>query len=384
MRKSAFSLLMIVSLVSIGQAAEIEDLQESACINSECCEPGYFFANASFLYWNAQRGGLEFTTRLQADILPTPPKNVSATANSVHPDFPWKPGVRASIGYRSCDCGSSVSLTGTYFWSKTKAETAETLVFKNTEQNYLVPAWNPSLMGWAAKSADAEWKLQFGMLDFLVGGIFTPWGSTVLKPNFGLRGVWIDQYYAVNYRDTLYLIIFTPSSPTAPLVQNFFHSKYKAVGFKAGIDFEAPLFCNIDLIGGFGTSLVYGKSHLKQKVKGVNPDLIPPNGPSSGVVFAAVQDTLKDTIDRLSPNLESELGLSYGAECSCIDWALSASYHFSIWFDQNDFKSSVFTSSPVNGIVNGQAVVFGNFFIFTRETANLFLQGLEVKLEIQF
>lgn len=368
----------LASALALSALLHSEDPQ--CCVQTRCCEEGYFFVNGSFLYVNPQINGLRYASHSQTTIADTT-LGVSATGEFAEPQFKWKPGVRASIGYSAYECGSSIYLAGTYFRSKVKDSiVSQPILFTQTEQDYWIPLWSPATVGFATEGASEEWKLTFGTLDLLFGGVFNPWSCVKFKPNIGLRGLWIDQHLNVSYTNAQFLTVTIAAPPVAALAQSRYHSKYRAIGFKAGFDFAAPLYCDFSLVGGASGSLVYGNPHITTLVNGFN--LITDSAGTP--ILLPVISQGKEKIHKLTPNLESELGLSYDKDWSCWGIGLSARYFFSIWFDQNNFDNLFFTSPPVNGIVNGQALVFGNFGEFDHNNSNLFFQGLEIRAEIRF
>lgn len=366
---------------------------------SPCCDFGTFFAEASFLYWNASMGDLEFvgeeTTRIQNSG--NPPKTVIATLDPKHPNFEFSPGVRASIGYLPCSCNFAFLLEGTYLRSTAdgnfftpKLAASVAAGFPHTG----VPLLMGPFIGNIVSDTHSEWKLTFGTLDLIAGAICKPCSCLALIPNFGLRGAWIEQDFQIDYHNIGFLIAQNLGSGLLPSNQNAnsdvsLHSHYRAIGFKGGCDFEAPLFCNISLFGGLGASVLYGESKVNQNTNGFNAELDNTGAP----VLTLLNYKEKERLWLVKANIETELGLAYNGSCSCFGYELALSYFFAYWFDQNAFYDFGFSpASTSNGVVTGtmgsvpttSGVVFINFFKPQRRVGNLGLQGLVASVGVNF
>ena len=336
------------------------------------CSMGYFYADAAFLYCRASTNNLEYAIRETVTVIPPTAPNVLSNGAVVFEDLhhPWDPGVRASIGFANTNTGIDLSLIGTYIHSKTASsiELLPSFFVDGTTIDFLSPLINPDYMGVFVESAAAEWKLDFGTLDLIAGCSFNPAGCIQLMPNFGLRGAWIEQHYAATYEG----VAFTNSGMLFPSTSSQFRTRYRGIGFKAGTDFTFPLFWQLNVMGGLGGSLVYGKMEFQESLQGFQVDN------AGGVTVINGTGITKNT-NQIRANLESELGLSYMSFWGGLNWVVSASYFFDIWFDQNDFNNLVFTPTSELSEVGGE-----NNLTFLKQPANVQLQGLILRAGIAF
>ena len=336
------------------------------------CSMGYFYADAAFLYCRASTNNLEYAIRESATVIPPGAPNVLSNGvvklEDLH--YSWDPGVRASIGFANTQSGIDLSLIGTYIHSKTASSIQLTPSFfvDGTSIDFLAPLINPPYMGVIVGSAAAEWKLDFGTLDLIASCCFNPVGCIQLMPNFGLRGAWIEQHYATTYED----VFFTNSDVVFPSTSSQFRTRYRGIGFKAGTDFTFPLIWQLNVIGGAGGSLVYGKMEFQENIQGFQVD-------NTGGVSVIEGNGITKNTHQIRANLESELGLSYMSLWGGLNWVVSASYFFDIWFDQNDFNNLVFTPTSELSAVGGQTNL-----VFLKQPANIQLQGLILRAGIAF
>jgi len=367
--------------VGIAQQTYSQEYMIQECPPSQLCT-GCTFAEVGLLYWQANLGGLEFAFENSTTIDDSvTPKVVDSGGKLLKPDCSWDPGVRASIGYTwgdSCDpcaCNWSVVLTGTYLHSKSTKNKSLPVVFESNNNQFLAPLYNPAFSGLAAETIKGSYELDFGTLDLLTRVSLFPCRYLGLFPNFGLRGAWINQDFEINNDN----VVFITTSSTVPVLtwpntNTSFNSQFRAIGIKAGLDFSIPLRCGFSLIGSAGGSLLYGHSNVKETINGVHQET-----GSTDPELAISHISIRDTICKLAKNCEGELGLSWNRCLSCFNLTISASYYFAIWFDQNDFRNFVFTTTPVT-----QNDLLLNFTDLNPRYGNLQLQGLILKTDFAF
>lgn len=374
------TLFTLSSLATLLASSSLTAVECPVCCEAPCydpCNPGHFFVDAGFLYINAQMEELDYaaTAASTVDVVSLQDININAVFTSHHPHFTWRPGVKASIGYESDGPGWSLFLTGLYFHSKASSHQSLTPQIGATFTTFLAPLWNVDFMGGFSHETRAKWNLHFGTVDLLVGGTFCPWRSVSFKPNFGLRGAWIHQNYKTSYKDVGFLSSLPFIAPEPVLnTSTSLHSRFRGIGFKAGLDFAADLFCNLSLVGGVGGSLVYGQNKLNEKIVGI---FLQNTGGALLPLFPTAQ--IPEKVNRLAANLESELGLAYSWDCTCWGIELAAKYLFSIWFDQNNRKDLFFS-----GPAFLDNALFEDSIDFQDKYANLFFQGLVIEARVDF
>ncbi len=374
-------LVTLYSLAALLASSYLTAEECPVCYTAPCCDPcdsGRFFVDAGFLYINAQMEELEYAASVFSTVTSMNPQGAEIDVLSdlkLHsPHFTWRPGVKASVGYESENLWN-LTLTGLYFHSTAKSHQDLAPEFGTVITTFLAPLWNVNSMGGFSNHAEAKWKLHFGTLDLLVGGRFCPWSCVSLKPNFGLRGAWIEQSYKASYEDVGFFT-FLPFVAPVPTIttSSFLHSRFRGIGFRAGLDFEADLFCHLSLVGGVGGSLVYGQNKTHKKLNSVFLESV-----GSAVFPLFTRAKIPEKVNRLAANLESELGLAYDWDFDCWGLEFSAKYLFSIWFDQNNRKDLFFT-----GPVFTDNALFEDSIDFNDKYANLFFQGLVLEARVDF
>lgn len=342
----------------------------------EYCESsGSFFTEIDFLYWNARIGdhpfvGLSTTTIIGENA----PKEVTSAIDTSTIDFKWSPGVRAAIGYKGCsECAWQFTIEGCYLSNKSSKSLTLIPSVSSSELIYLIPLINPALAGNLVTSAKSAWELQFGTLDLLACKSVYQSPYLTLTPSIGLRAVWIEQTYRVDYFDTAYLAE-TPDLFGEHALTDL-HSLYQAIGVKIGSEFEVPLYSNFSLVGLLSGSLVYGRCKIQSDINGYNLE----TNTEGDSVLGTLDTRLKDRFYQLSANFESELGLAYKRCYTSCEWTIACSYFFGIWFDQDRFTNFLFTSAPINDTQN-----FSSFPVFAEDSSNLQLHGLTLKTTILF
>ncbi len=358
------------------------------CLNvaPKCYENGHVFVDGRFLYWQASIDDLNAFVEQKATIFnldsgdATIPKPVFSEARIRDFKGGWGPGVQASIGYSSCNCGWEVYLTGTYF----EHETAHSYKFPRQQTltedgvlhiQYEALLLNPSSSGHGADSTTTRWKLDFRTLDLLMAGKFNPWRNLSLKPNFGLRGAWIDQHYGVKYKNCFW---YGPNDILqTEHVKNSEHTRYTALGFKAGCDFAVRVVKHLKVIGGLGGSLLYGKSTLHDKIHGFYEEVFSV-GDTMDAKLNPFSGKFRFNKRRLRGNVESELGIAADVCWKPCSLEVSCSYLFDLWFDQYDFINDLYSVGP------GTAPNVNSFPLFVNSDANLQIQGFVLSARLAF
>lgn len=343
---------------------------------TNCPPKGYFYTDFSLLYWKASMKGLYFSaeseTFLNRDF--PPPKEVKATAKLNGLNFAWDPGVQVALGYRSCCYPIDIGLIATYYTSTSYG--SRTLFPDSGEPLHFlgqVPLWMPSFVGNLVVSADADWTVDYGILDFRAKTFMLPFKYLILAPKVAFRGAWIEQDFAIHYNSPIFLTIGGPIVGDHVLVH--LHNRFRGIGLNGGIDFSAP-FCNNrwTFFGGMGASLIYGESTLHENLHGYNLE------EGIGVpVIGPIEIKIPERFFKFAPHIETELGLSYHLKLPRFQVLLSASYLFNYWADQNEFINFVFSGSASNPTPSLQ-----NSFAFLQNNRALEIQGLIFKATFLF
>lgn len=346
------------------------------CEENSC---GRFLVDASYLYWSSKVDHMDFVGHVVEDLNLTPtqgPQTIDALIDTTSFGFSWDSGARASIGYQPCDSSWDVKLKGTYFQSKnTKNVTGVTSSATNNHIDILIPLWNPSFVGNSIEAARGTAKLNYGVLDLVVGNALYSCNCFTISPFIGVRAAWIKQNNCVLYENSF----FTTNSQANLAggdARMAYEDLHRAIGIIGGTDFSIPCRCGIGFIGEVSGSLLYGRSRLHQHFQGFN--ILPGfSGPLSTV--AQLTQRSKHTLDQITANFESELGLQY-SNCWCgVEVDLSLSYFFGIWFDQNHLNNFLVDANATNGTTSA-----ANYPYFQQNFGNLQLQGLVARIGAKF
>lgn len=341
-------------------------------------------AYVKFLYWQPFMDDLKVAWTNHVEISesedPDIVKHVDANSRLLDPgkNGDWSPGVSFGIEWRPNCSDWMFAWECTYFHSKTVEKLSSPFLFTDTDLFLVAPAWNAANMGGWIESCQSEWNVDFFMMDFLLVKSLYKLSNWIFKPNFGVRGAWIQQKLKADYLNPLFLTGGVPDIISRSRTSSEMDAHWWGVGFKGGIDVDVPLFHCLNLIGSFGGSLLYGKVCTDMQMLGyhVEPD---PGNPEERVLGSL---NAQNTIHQygVKVNVESEIGLSYRPnwyQCFC-DVEFSASYFLAVWFNQNHVHDVLYTAPVINiDNIPSQAVI-------SHRNGNLQLSGLILRAKMYF
>ena len=360
-----FSLLLCVaSLVSLETGPNNGCLPDPCCSGSSTVSQGIIF-EASYLYWLAKEDGLEFTQFLnQTGAFPD---GFVVDLKTYEPKSKWQSGFQVGAGYIfSQRCQWDVLANWTSFSSKQTNFVASN--DPDLQSAMLRPIWLPFLMGTVAFNGGVVWKLNFNMLDLMIGRDFSagPWLS--FHPQAGVRIGWIHQRYNVEYRGA-----YLGGATVVPTGISTFDAdwKYSGTGIRFGSDAEWHLNSHFSIAGNAFLSALYGKYNLYERFQGTLVLFFPAPTLLPEVI------TLRDDFYRVRACIETELGVKWQQyfNCNRRRVQLGLYYDFSYWIDQNMLANQ-------NVILDATT---GNSFVTNiTKYGDLQLQGLRVNAEIDF
>jgi len=191
------------------------------------------------------------------------------------------------------------------------------------------------------------------ILDLELGRAAFSSPKLVFRPFFGIRAMWIDQDYLVNYYDLLSSKVGGVFSSKA--ISNNVCDSW-SVGPRFGFDTEWRLGKGVRLFGDFGASLAYSNFDVFHKET------------NSENTLPSIQ--IKSDPSNLRPNVGLSLGLGWGdflkKERYHLDF--SAGYEIQTFWNQNEMNN------------------LGRFagFTFGGGGANLSIHGLGMRLKFEF
>lgn len=263
------------------------------------------FINGSYILWQPRQSGLEIAIKHA-----TLPAN---TSSDVPMDFDFFSGFKVAFGTNlNHDNWMAIA---EYMRLHTRNHVSSTVDGVNYILMPLCAPFTGSVTAPASLSADGHWQLKYDMIDLSFCRPCYVGTHLTFKPFFGLRGGWIDQHLDVRY------VTLTGST-----VDSWNKENTWLIGPRAGIGMNWLLGAGFRLLANGAGSLNY-------------QNLEPRHTESVGTVM--VVTTAKEEDHQLCPNLEGDFGFGWGTYFDNNNWHfdLLASYHFEVYWDQNNMRS---------------------------------------------
>ena len=318
-------------------------------LEKDTATPG-FYVTADLLYWKAHEEDLDFAMSGLGGTSASP--TTISHAGSVHkPHFEWEAGFRVGAGYTLPKRLWDLSVNWTRYNTDAKGSA------HSGSPNLLMILDDPNFVENFLTSSSAKLRLHYNTLDFEIGRDYHPTRRTLIRPHGGIRGVWIDQNYSIDYN-------------YGTVVHELkFDNDYHAGGMRGGVDTQWFLNPHLSIFGNVGVSLVGGKFHLKQKFNEVfNSSTPPPIG-----TYLNFHDKFFDVI----PEIDFALGLHLESFANKERWRfeMNLGWEFILWFHQNLLRQM----HPPGGSFSAQNGGSSHKF-----KGNLALQGATVDLRLHF
>jgi hypothetical protein len=262
----------------------------------------FFFGN--FLYWQAREEGLEFCTVVDN-------QNASPPTVLVTPNFKYKPGFQAGIGYQSKHDHWDLKAFYTWYQSTTKKTVSG--------NDYTInPKWTPD--NTQSSTIQGRWRLSLQMIDVQWGRDFYVGHSLSLRPFIGPSVMWLLQKFQM--RST------TISDES---LDSLNRSRHWGLGPKGGWDMRWQLGYNFDIFIQTALAIYYSKYKVTNRVQ-ESPD--------------AAFTLLRRTVAYLRPNLDIGTGFQWGFYFSNyrFHWGFYALYDFKMFWNQNIMRQNLDTT----------------------------------------
>ncbi|MEX0961802.1 MAG: Lpg1974 family pore-forming outer membrane protein [Simkaniaceae bacterium] len=200
------------------------------------------YITGDFLYWTAKEDGIAYATTGSAPQNAT--VSVPEEGSIRHPNESWDPGFKVGMGYNFPFDGWDIYAQYTNF------NTHNSRSYSSNPQNpnnQLANIWGIGGSGignstnlppnQAINSASSKWNLDFDLIDLEIARNYYVGRCLAIRPHFGLRGSWQDQYY-----DVIYLT--PPIGGPGVLNQWTMTQKmdYWGIGLRSGLDSSWKLF----------------------------------------------------------------------------------------------------------------------------------------------
>ncbi len=293
----------------------------------------YFFVDV--LYWKAHEDGIAWAASQTSNL------QLSASPTTAEPNWKWKPGFRAGLGYQFCD-GRDLSLA--YTWYQSHATDSKTF---NTTTNVAFGLFdtNPSAGG------NADWRLKYDTLDLVIKQPFFIGKRVILSPSFSIYGAYLSEKYIINN--------ILPGAP--PVSSNLINNEQRlfCVGPKLGYNSIWNLTNGWSIFGEGSFALLWGHYDVTR---------VDTNTDTSGVT--TLVDNLKNKFDALCLVPAYSAGVQWDKPICNDDYLLKfkLAWEQQIWLQYN----RMFMLS----VANDNTLLFNN--------TNLSLYGLTLSCNVQF
>ncbi len=260
------------------------------------------FVNGSYILWQPRQSGLGI-----AESIPTLATN---RASEVQMDFDFHSGFKVAIGTNLNHDNWMAAVEYTRLHCHDHASSTVDGVTHFLSANWLLST-TPSFV-----STDGHWKFEYDVLDLSFIRPCYVGTHLTFKPYFGLRGGWIDQNLNAQY----FLAVTNQESTS--------HNKSDTwmIGPRAGIGMNWFLGKGFRLLAHAAGSLLY------QEFENSHSEVIN--------TLTVTNVSFKDENHQVTPNVEGDLGFGWGTYFDNSNWHfdLLASYHFEVYWSQNDMR----------------------------------------------
>jgi hypothetical protein len=209
------------------------------------------YLTGDWLYWKAQENGLNYALKTKL-----PDANLDQLGNGhlEAPSFSWDSGFRIGLGWNTAHDGWDLYANWSRFYTDAtgKEHASDT-------QTVFPTLSDIAFANIPCETASSHLKIHFNQLDVDLGREFyvSTWLS--LKPVLGIRTIWIDQHYRIEY----------DGQPTLAGGDDFFnHIHYKndfwGVGPEGGLQTQWELGAGFSVFGDAFASLFYGHFQIER------------------------------------------------------------------------------------------------------------------------
>jgi Legionella pneumophila major outer membrane protein precursor len=351
-----FSIFIVFSLKSKCKIKDFdcgELCSARPCVNVENYNCGSFFASASFIFWQTKQGNMAFAAKNEGA---KESLNNLTTLNFelITPDFIWRAGAKAVLGYNLPIGGIDIQAKWTYL------PAAFTHIKKNVFSTIdvtgqgIIPLWYYQFLRDVTTSpryehANGDWNMRFNTVDLEWGRASYLKPKVKLRTHAGIKIAWINQTYKVEYnRGNL---ITGPNGNNFQLISSNFVLKNNSAGIgpRLGVNSRWKLCWGFSLIGDGAFSLVYDYFRVSKDQN----DLVFDNNLGQILPFTAV---LSENFSKFQPVLEICLGIDWGTcfrICNRRNYfGLTISYDTQYWWSQNQMRRLVNSVSSGDTFIN--------------------------------
>ena len=352
--------------------------------------PDRFVLQGSFIYWQADMDGLDYSLQQKATVT-TPPLGTSrGTVASSNPpssytdtlkqkdlDFKWEPGFKLGVGiifgerdqwdillnwtwirpkaHRSLNSGptpdiSSLSNTSLGTSPIGLAPVSTTTTISNLA--YQIPGFSPLLLQSPATYSKTKWTLLYNTVDLELGRNFFLAKNLTLRPHMGLRGAFLHHTTETEYNISSTSNVLNQVTDTLILGSASGTSRFKgkneydAVGLRGGLDIRWNFTNHFCVYGSVSGAILYGIFSIEEDFN-ANYTVVQTTASQSigGETTTTTTPTstdadFKTNLHRTRSTLQAALGLMWhtGFNNDKYHASIGASYEVNQWFQQNELR----------------------------------------------
>ncbi len=289
------------------------------CFNSNPCFN--LIVGAEGLYWTVDQRDLDYAIDVSA-VTNTPEL---AGPGDVHfLDYHHKGGIRFWVGFETQN-----SWDLRFIYTSYHNHAHDNITSDGVNTLLLATLVHPGSFTNRAQTVDAETRLSYRTYDLLMGNKLSFYCEDFfIHPFIGLRGLTLDQHLKALYTGG----DFETEGPTSQPGQIIYKSELNVLGLHAGMDFDYQFCYGFGFYGGFGGSILAGKSHAHQIENVFNAD---------STVFSNLVN-IHERENVMIPGWNLKAGLSWNP-CFAYDinmlWTVG--YEFNQWFNTPQYRRFV-------------------------------------------
>ena len=260
--------------------------EETQITNVQPSSPCDFFVSGSFIYWQPIQSNMKLGV-----VSNSSDPSYLVNGYEAELNFGFKPGFKVGLGM---DCNyDNWDTFAEYTWFR---GTDRTQVDLNPSDGvvYLLPAFTiPSVVNPRYTFGSEKWRLNLNIIDWDLRKSCSVGATLFLRPFVGLRGAVIDQHVYVEYINTLF---FSVSSPSTYVTQS---SNSWGIGPRTGLSSEWRFGKGWKLRNTAEIDVLYSRYNLKSKQISTTP-------------FGSTYYVKEDGAGYLRAHFDLELGLGWG------------------------------------------------------------------------
>lgn len=292
------------------------------------------YIDISALVWQSKEGNLEYAGK--SKTINDSAINSQQKEYIVIPDFGWRPGFKADVGYMLEEDNWDVKALWTYYKGDFTHVKKHTNVEITPDDNGVIPLYFTSVFKDKVSPAPrythstGDWSMYFNSIDFEAARNFFVRRKLSVRLLFGLKSAWVRQNYRVNYYDGNTL---TGNQDNITLISNHlnFKNDYWGIGPRIGFESTCHMIWGIKLFANTSVSSLF--SHFKVKRKDTNS--IYDNLADSSDVLTF---NLKNDFYSIKPNIQLLLGFGWSRCFRQSYLGVSLGYEMQYFYGQNQIK----------------------------------------------